>query len=184
MNRDINITASGAPYEYTVMQKRTAALAFRKISLIALYVLWTIGLLTVGAMSRLIAPLLAFIPFSLWLLVFLTWRYTQVEYEYSFFSGTLTVSRVLGGRARKELCRVAIRSVSEILPYEDAYVDRIERFSAERTVFAASDENAQNLYAVLWTDGNNVRTVLFFEASEKALKICRYYNMSAMARKN
>lgn len=172
--------SSGAPYEYTVAEKKSPRLLFKKLTLLALYVLWVAAFLLTGVWIKLIVPLLALIPLSLWILVFFTWRLTQVEYEYSFFAGVLTVSRVLGGRTRKKLCEVPIRQLSDVLPYEDEFLRKIENFSAERTVFAASDEQAPHLYVLLWKDADGVRTALFLEPNEKALKILRYYNMSAV----
>ena len=184
MSMDSGFNTSGAPYEYTVAEKKDTKLIFKRITLIALYILWGTVFLLAGFALRIIVPFLAFIPLSLWILVFLTWRLTQVEYEYSFFAGTLTVSRVLGGRTRKELCNITLRTASEILPYENNYVRKIENFSAERTIFAASSEDAPNLYCLLWNDEENTRCALFFEPTEKALKIMRYYNMSAVTLKS
>ncbi|MBR2020019.1 MAG: hypothetical protein IKA05_06450 [Clostridia bacterium] len=183
MDRESGFHTSGAPYEYTVAEKKTPLLLFKKITLIALYVLWVAVLLFVGFGFELIVPLLALVPLSLWMLVFFTWRLVQVEYEYSFFAGTLTVSRVLGGRSRRVLAEVPLKSLSEVLPYEDDYVSKIEAFGAERTVFAASDESSDGIYALLWNDEEHGRMALFLELNEKAVKILRYYNASAMARK-
>ena len=183
MNSESGFFTSGVPYEYTVAEKKTPQLLFKKITLIALYVLWVAALLFVGFGFELIVPFLALVPLSLWMLVFFTWRLVQVEYEYSFFAGTLTVSRVLGGRSRRVLAEVTLKSLSEVLPYEDDYVPKIEAFGAERTVFAASDESADGIYALLWNDEERGRMALFLELNEKAVKILRYYNASAMARK-
>lgn len=172
--------ASGSPYEYTVAEKKTPRLLFKRLTLLALYVLWAAVFLLAGMWIKLIVPFLALVPLSLWMLVFFTWRLTQVEYEYSFFSGELTVARVLGGRTRKVLCKVPLRQLSDVLPYENDYIQKIKNFSAERTVFAASDESAPDLYALLWKDEKGTRTALFLELNEKAIKIMRYYNMSAV----
>ncbi len=171
---------SGIPYEYAVAEKKGPRLIFKRITLVALYVLWAAGLFVIGVSTRYIVPFLAFVPLTLWGLVFLTWRYTQVEYEYSFFAGELTAARVLGGRSRKELCRITIRTVSAILPYENDQIKRIEAFSAEKTIFAASSEEAERLYVILWKNESGKTLQLFFEPTEKALKLLRYYNPSAV----
>ena len=87
---DSGFNTSGAPYEYTVAEKKNGKLVFKRITLIALYILWGAVFLFAGFALRIIVPFLALIPLSLWVLVFLTWRLTQVEYEYSFFGGALT----------------------------------------------------------------------------------------------
>ncbi len=180
---DNGFNTSGAPFEYTVAERNGTKLLFKRLTLIALYVLWVAVWLLIGAAARVIVPLLALVPISLWILIFLTWRLTQVEYEYSFFAGVLTVSRVLGGRTRRELCRVTIRNAVSVLPCEEEFTSQIEKFDAERTVFAASDQNAPDLYAMLWCDEDGTRSLLLFEPNEKALKILRYYNMSSVTLK-
>ena len=180
MNRDINVSSGGAPFEYVVAKVKTPAVWFQRITLIAFYIFWTLALLLIGGAVRLVVPFLALVPLSLWVLVFFTWRLTQVEYEYSFFAGELTVSRLLGGRTRRELCCVSIRSIDYILPNEEAYASRIESFSATKTIFAASKDSSPSVYVALWCDENGRRYELFFEPNEKALRILRYYNMSAL----
>ena len=183
MDREVNVSSGGAPYEYTVTQKKTSALLFKKMTLIAFYVLWAALFLLLGVTTRLLVPFLALIPLSIWFLVFLTWRYTQVEYEYSFFSGELTVCRVLGGRSRRELCCVTLRSLSAMLPFDDYGARRIEQYSADKVIFAASDESAEDLYAAMWSDEDGKKMLLFFEPNERAIKIVRYYNASAVTLK-
>lgn len=183
MNSESGFGANGAPFEYAVAEAKSRSLLIKKIALIAAYVLWTVGLLVVGTIVKLILPILCFIPLTVWIFVFLTWRYTQVEYEYSFFSGHLTVSKILGGRTRKELIGVQIRNIAAIFPYEDANLQRAENYAAETVVFAASSTDAPELYIALWQDKETgKRTMLCFEANEKAIKIMKYYNMSAFAK--
>lgn len=181
MNADSGFGANGAPYEYTVAEQKNKAWTFRRATLVALYVLWAAVWLVVGIAIRLIAPLLAFVPLTLWALIFFTWRLTQVEYEYSFFSGVLTVSRVLGGRSRRTLVEIPLRSLSSVYPCTEEYAERIDAFRADRVLLAASSSESDGLYAALWNDEENGRQALFFEPNEKALKIIRYYNASALS---
>ena len=181
MNTDSGFGSNGAPYEYTVAEQKNKALFFRRVTLIAIYILWAAAWLVVGTAIRLIAPLLAFIPLTLWILIFLTWRLTQVEYEYSFFAGTLTVSRVLGGRSRRRLTEIPLRALSSVYPCTEEYAERIDAFRADRTVLAASSSESDGLYAALWSDEETGRQILYFEPNEKALKILRYYNASALS---
>ncbi|MBQ8431536.1 MAG: hypothetical protein IJX28_01500 [Clostridia bacterium] len=180
MNSDMGL-GSGSAFEYVVAEKKTPVLMMKRMALIMVYVLWAVALLAGGMMFRLIVPLLAFVPLSLWILVFLTWRFTQVEYEYSFFSGKLTVSRILGGRSRKELVTVTIRELAEIYPATEEFVDKANAYQPERTIYAASDQSAPDLYAATWKDEDGKRNLLWFEPNEKALKILRYYNASALS---
>lgn len=181
MNTDSGFGSNSAPYEYTVAEQKSKALLFKRVTLIAIYVLWAAAWLILGIAVRIIAPLLAFIPLTLWILVFFTWRRTQVEYEYSFFAGALSVSRVLGGRSRRLLIEVSIRDLASVYPCDQEYAAHIDAYGAERIVFAASSSESEKLYAALWNDEDSGKHVLYFEPDEKAIKIIRYYNVSALS---
>ena len=170
----------GSTYSYVVAEKMTPKLRLKKILFIVLYVVWCGGLLIGGTSLQLVAPLLAFIPISLWILIWLTWRFTQVSYEYTFESGTLTVKRMLGERTKRTIAELTIREAQSI--YLDANDSRaqIDTFAADNTIFAVSAADADRMTAVLWVDQNHKKNVLFFEADEKAFKILRYYNSSAI----
>lgn len=180
MNENAGFGSAGIPYEYTVSEKKNTALVFKKISLIALYVFWVVGLLLLGAQIKLILPLLALIPVTLWMLVFFTWRLTQVEYEYSLFAGEMTIARVLGGRSRKTLAKIKLRELCDVYPCRDgANADRIDAFAADRVIFAASSSQSPTLCVTMWKDENDQKSILFFDCNEKAAKILHYYNASA-----
>jgi hypothetical protein len=87
---------------------------------------------------------------------------------------------VLGGRTRRELCRVSIRSLSRVLPYDGEYEGQITSFGADRVISTLSRESAPTAYVALWVDSEKTRYALLFEPNEKALRILRYYNMTAV----
>jgi hypothetical protein len=181
MNMDSGFASGGISFEYTVAEKKTPQLMLKKVALIIGYILWALLLFVVGSASKLFVPLMALIPISLWILVYFTWRYTQVRYEYSFFAGDLTVSRILNDRFRKTLVKVHIRNIAAILPYEDEYTPKAEAFGAEKIIFAASGYDAPTLYVAMWKDEDSGKKLLLcFEPDEKCIKILRYYNASAM----
>ncbi len=183
MNSDSGFGVGGAPYEYAVAEAKTRTLFWKKCTFIMLYILWGAILLGLGFLTGLILPMLALAALTVWGLVFLTWRFLQVEYEYSFFQGTLTVAKILGGRTRRKVAEITIRDLAAVFPYVDENVARAESFGAERTIVAASSTDAPGVYIALWQDTETKkRTMLFFEPTEKALKILRYYNISAMAK--
>ncbi|MBE6628690.1 MAG: hypothetical protein E7629_07170 [Ruminococcaceae bacterium] len=174
---------SGMAYEYVVAEKKSAALICKKICLILLYVLWATGFLVVGITTKLLVPLMALVPLTLWILLFLTWRFTVIEYELSFFSGVVTVSRIYGGRTRKKLAEITIRELEGVCPCEEPYTERINAFAHDKEFFAASSPNAPELWAAMGKNEDGTRYILWFEPTEKALKVFRFYNSSAVAAK-
>ena len=181
MNSDSGFGSSGAPFEYTVAEANNKALKTKKALFLAGYVLYV---LVVFAVLTSINPyLISLVPVTLWMVIWLTWRFTQVEYEYSFFSGALTVSRVLGNRTRKKLLEIRIQNFSSVFAATEMNQSKIEAFASENTIFAASEAKAENLWVALWTDAESgKRMALYFEPNEKAIKILKYYNAAAMAK--
>ena len=183
MNSDSGFGSSGAPFEYTVAEANNKALRTKKILFIVGYIAYAAIILGIGSTTKLFLPLMCFIPLSLWIIVWLTWRFTQVEYEYSFFSGGLTVNRILGNRTRRKMTEVRIQQFSAVFPATELNQSKVEAFGAQNTIFAVSEATAEGIWIALWEDAESgKRCALYFEPNEKAVKILKYYNAAAMAK--
>ena len=183
MNSDSGFGSSGAPFEYTVAEANNKALKTKKLLFIVGYVAYGAIILALGATTKLFLPLMCFIPLSLWIIVWLTWRFTQVEYEYSFFSGELTVNRILGNRTRKTMTKVRIQQLSAVFPATELNQSKVEAFGVQNTIMAVSEANAEGIWIALWEDAESgKRMALYFEPNEKSIKILKYYNAAAMAK--
>ncbi len=183
MNYESGFGANGSPYEYDVPVSKNMKTTLMKLALCLLYAAWGIGFLVLGSVIRLIWPFLAFIPLSLWGLFYLTWRYTQVSYQYSFFCGEMKVLRVFGGRTKRLIFNVKIKELTGVYACDGKQEEKINQFSPDKVIFAASSENASNLTLVFCTNETNEKIALYFEADEKANRILRYYNASVMETK-
>lgn len=167
-------------YEYTVKQKIEGAWRWKRAAMIALYVLFVIMWFIFGAVTN-FWPLLALIPVTLWMVVFFTWRYVSLEYEYSILSGDMTVSNIYGGRSRKQLMTVPIKKMTKIAPWHaDAADDDLARFAPTKEYSAVSSMSSPDVYYALFVDPeSDEHCVLWFEATERALKVFRFYNAPA-----
>ncbi len=163
-------------YEYVVAQKSEGKWKLKKLGMIFLYIVFVIAWFIFGFVSKLF-PLLALIPVTLWMLVFFTWRYVKVEYEYSMTSGDMVISNIYGGRSRKKVVEFKIKECSLIAPFS-THDFKVKDYEPERVFNALSSEKAEDAYFALFEmDGK--KCAAYFEATEKALKICKYYNSSA-----
>lgn len=176
-------------YEFVVAQKAEGRYLRRKIALMCMYVLYIVALLCVGLMTRIAVPLLALIPVTLWIIVFFTWRYTNIEYEYSMTSGVLTFSEIYGGRSRKKIAEFRIKNATAILPLSDPHTEvDFDRFAPEIVYRALPSKDAEDVYVMLYTEESGAgkerskgKHVAFtFVATEQALKILKYYNSSTV----
>ena len=171
-------------YEFSVSQKREGKWIAARVGLIAFYMLFVLTALLLGLKLRLIVPLLAFIPLSLWILIFVTWRYVQVDYEYSMESGTLSFTKIYGNRQRKRIFTMQLADAVRIAPLADeAEAARGAAYHPEREFVGVSTMYAHDIYFVLFEldDAKNRekrRAIFYFEATAKALAICRFYNPS------
>ena len=171
---------SGSFYETSVKRKSDKEIIIKKTVFIALYVLSVIGWLVFGLATRAFIPLIALIPITLWVLIFATWRYTSVEYEYSLVTDILTISKIYGGRSRKVLLEIPIKDAVLIAPLNDIYAERSERYAPQTITDATSDINSDSVYFILYEDKESgKRSVLYLDMNETLLKALRRINPSS-----
>ena len=173
-----------AGYEFAVTKKIQGKGRLLPIALILFYVFYVLTVLFLGMKYRLIAPLLAFIPISLWVLIFITWRYVHIDYEYSVASGVLTFTKIYGNRARRRVLEVRLRDAVRIAPLDDEQeAARGAAYRPEREFVGVSSMSAPDIYFMLFELSDEKRrekrrAILYFEATAKMLAICRFYNPS------
>jgi len=171
-------------HEFAVAQKPEGKWLLARVALIAFYVIYPVGILLIGMKFSIIAPLLAFIPLSLWVIIFMTWRRVAVEYEYAVVSGTLTFTKVFGNRSRKKIFEMQIKNAVRIAPLgNESEAARAGAYAPEREFVGVSTMSAPDIYFMLFElsdsrTGEKRRAIFYFEATQKMLSICRYYNPS------
>jgi hypothetical protein len=167
-------------YEYVVSPKKQPVWRLKRALMLLAYAAYVTVLLVVGLTTRLLVPMMALVPLSTWIIVWLTWRYVSVEYEYSFVGGVMTLSKILGGRGRKKVADIRIKDMTMVAPFEGDFIKQAERYAPERTVDFTSDLQKPEVYFALYETEDKRRGILYFEATEKALRILRYYNSQAV----
>ncbi len=168
-------------YEFVVAQKIEGKWRAARIGMIVLYVCFVLGCLLAGISLNVLPPL-ALVPVLTWMLVFMTWRYVSVDYEYSITSGELVFSRIYGNRSRRTVLRLMLHDAVRIAPLDNEQeAQRAAAFRPEREFSAISSLTAPDIYFILfeYATGNGKETrraIFYFEATQKALQICRFYN--------
>lgn len=163
-------------YEYVVAKKKEGSYAAKRaMAFIGYFIFGIVMFITVYA-SKLFV-LLAFAPVTIWMLVYFTWPYFNVEHEYAMIDGNITFSEIFGGRKRKEKFSIRISAFDTVAPYTRDYISEISAYKATVEYNAFSSEKTPNSpYFALFTDSKGRKCVFFFEATNKSLRILKYYN--------
>ena len=164
-------------YEYIVKQKSEGVWKWRRIMMIALYVVFNLAYLFAFLMTFPWA--VTFLPWLDLALIFFTWRFVSPEYEYSTLSGEIAFTTIWGGKTRKELFRINIRDFAKIAPYDEAAEAYVSAQKCTRDFRCMSSLYAPDLYYGIFTLGED-KCVVYFEATEKILKIMKYYNVGTI----
>lgn len=164
-------------YEYVVDKKVEGSFLLRRILMIALYAVYVLAFFIVGVITRLGVPMLALIPITLWILIWLTWPYCRIEYEYALFDGNLSFSAIYGGRRRREQFSMRISTAEGVAPIGEKYDHLVVEFEPTKVYNGlSSDKDAKDAYFLLFEDEDGERCVFYFEATARMLRILKYYN--------
>ena len=120
-------------YEFVVAQKNEGGWKLARIGMIVLYVCFVAGCFLLGIAANVLPPL-ALVPVFTWMLVFFTWRYVSVEYEYSIVSGSMILCKICGGRIRRRKAEIRIKNMHAIAPYDGAYIKAAQEYAPEVTL--------------------------------------------------
>lgn len=118
---------------------------------------------------------LAVLPLAFLGVVLYFWKIFNCELEYSMTSGIMTFTRIYGGIKRKKILEVTIKDFREIAPRTAESDAKLKAQGVERTFMFASHSTANDQYYATFEE-NGKQCVVYFEATDKTLKILRYYN--------
>ncbi len=174
---------NGIFYETAVKRKSDRELITKKIIFVSVYVLSVIAWLVFGLATKEFIVAIVLIPITLGILIFITWRYTSVEYEYTVVSNTMTISVIYGKKSRKRILEVPLRDVVMIALLDDDTEKRAEKFSPHGVVSACSDINNENIYVILY-EQDGERNVVYIDMTDDMLKCLKRINPSACIRRS
>ena len=161
--------------EYAVTQKPEGRYLGRRIFLITLYVIYAAAFMLLCLAGPVKIPMLvSLLPVTLWILIFFTWRYAAVEHEYMIASGTITFVNIYGSRTRRVLFSCVIKDMMQIAPLSDTA--QYSFSDAAAVIDMRGSVKAEDGYFFTIKDADGKKVAVLFEATEKAVKIMKYYN--------
>ena len=172
---DMGDNAASRFVNYGVKKKLEGEYALKRTLMILGYVLFALGY-AVFFISANILPIIALLPVFTWILTFFTWRYVSIEYEYYILDGEFSMLEVYGSKSMRELCHVRVSAMKVIAPYHDTNKAEADAIPAVRRIEGVSTMSAPDIYYGIFEDESGEDCVVFFEVTEKALKVLKYYN--------
>ena len=110
----------------------------------------------------------------------LTFKYVDIEEKMDISGGTLTLSKILGKRKEIPYISVKVSDLEVINPYRDEYKAEADNYPADRRIQCVASMKDNDVYYAYFTDENGKKTLLFFEGTEKALKVMKFLNSNTV----
>lgn len=107
-------------------------------------------------------------------------RYFGLEYVYTVSGGRFSLSSHHDGRYRRELISFPVADAELILPLRENR-ETVEAISADRRIEAVTTMNGEDVYALLYTDGEGKRNLIFVDGIKDTVKLFKFYNKNTVA---
>ena len=155
-------------YERVFKKKRVGL----KIAFIALYIFIASAWFVLSARIYFHYTFVLLAPLSILIAFLFTWRYTNVEYEYSFEGGILTFAKIYGKSIRKCVLELEIKAFDEIIPYNDKTA---KRHAKAKLVDGILNKNAENPCLCVFKDESEDMFCFLFDCDEQSAKILKFF---------
>ena len=166
--------------EYVVKPEVTSKVKFARVLLVTAYTLFTAMYLFIFWILLQGLAFLILLPFLLFAIIKLTWRFTCVEYEYIIEAGELTVAVIYGGSARRVKCRISLPDVTLIAPLDNESERILTSPDISDVKRYCGSENSDNTYISVYPVKNgSKKRALIFDTTAEAQRILRICNPSA-----
>lgn len=170
-------------YEKIVKLKAEGHLLSKKIILICIYALLVfvgIPFATVKLNGNI--PIVLTLVSITGFFIFISWKQSIVEYEYSVISGTFYLAKINGKIRRKEVFEAELHDAVIIAPFNEIYYKKVEKCEPNDVFYAISSRKAANCWFIIFEEAGGIKTLILFEADERAISTLRHYCPRATAR--
>lgn len=104
-------------------------------------------------------------------ITYLAFRNTNVEYEYLFVTGSLTIDKILGKSKRKKAWEGTMDEIQIIAPSDSAVLNDYKAANQEQMDFSSKMPGAKTYTLIAQTGGKNVKII--FEPNDAMLQCFR-----------
>ncbi len=160
---------------YAVTKKIEGKYKLARRLLVVAYILIDLLYASIFLVFTKMPTFVMFVPLLTWAMVYFTWCFVSIEYEYTIVGGVMTAREVFGMRWSRVICEVRVSAMEEIAPLDRIAASKLEKIPEESRFECISTKSSPDIYYALF-DGKS----LLFEATEKTLKVIKYYNSSVV----
>ena len=177
------MTNNSQIYEKVIKKRDDSGRIIAKICALVGYICfdlaWIWGIVASSFNLGVIALAVIFTVF----LINLTWKLFMLEYEYSFVGSEFSVAKIYAKQRRKTILNAEISDALLIAPATEENLDSLERHEIEKTAYAVSKLDAENIWFALFSvkEGKS-KMCVYFEADERMINLFRQYNARATSR--
>ena len=166
--------------EYSVRPEPDGRTRTLKLLLMLAYTLITAGYIFLFWVILRAWQLLILLPFIMYALIILTWRFVRVEYEYAIEAGVLTVAKIFDGRSRRVKLKIELPECTLIAPRAESGGRALEaRDIASVRDFSASPGSADAWVLVCPDRSGGKKSAAIIETNAEMRRILRLCNPSA-----
>ena len=162
-----------------VLEQDESVLRRSRILMIVLYgVIFTL-LMLAAVLASLNPALLLLAPLGTAVAVIFSWKYTRVEYEYSFFGGVLTFSKIYSGSSRSLVLEADIRAMTTVTAYTESTAAKIKADSSAKVIDGLPAGEHLNPCVCAFEDERERKIYFIFECDEQTARIFKHFNPTA-----
>ena len=166
-------------YERIIRNEKKGGNIPLKILFIIIYAILASIWLVVAVRYAMNSAILVLSPLSVVIAVLLTWKYTNVEYEYSFVAGSFTLSKIYGKKKRKSVFEADLKMLVSALPCssEKATVE-----DGDTIIYGVPSKYSEPCALCVFEDADEKQYYVVIDCDEMTLKILKFYKISAVDR--
>lgn len=116
----------------------------------------------------------------------LTWRWVDITYRYEISMGNFTVATIYGQGDESYAWKnfeTKVNTLQRIEPYTEQAKKELEKEKFEKEYIATSSLSHPDTYFATFVDENERYCIVYFEATEKVLKVLKFLNKNTVVTK-
>ncbi len=162
--------------EYVTHPKPTGGNKLTRVLLIILYTLFSAAYIYVFWLNLQLWAMIILLPFLMYAIIRLTWKYVNVEYEYAIEAGELSISAIYSGSSRRLKRRAQIPEMTLIAPYREDTEGYLRAPDIIEVKWYA-DEDSEAAYICVCPDqSSGKKRAIVIETTEEARRILHLCN--------